>query len=49
MTEFSIPLRKVYLSPIIDCFDGMDKNMAVAELTRSISKTGCYPDNVAFR
>lgn len=23
ITEFSIPAGKVYLSPIIDCFDGM--------------------------
>ena len=23
ITEFNIPARKVYLSPIIDCFDGM--------------------------
>lgn len=23
ITEFSIPAGKVYLSPIVDCFDGM--------------------------
>lgn len=23
ITEFSIPAKKVYLSPVIDCFDGM--------------------------
>ena len=24
ITEFQIPAGKVYLSPIIDCFDGLD-------------------------
>ena len=23
ITEFSIPAGKIYLSPVIDCFDGM--------------------------
>ena len=94
ITEFHIPAGKVYLSPIIDCFDGMavswtigtspnaelvntmledairtlnisdhplvhsDRGchyrwpdwiqiMDTAELTRSMSKKGCSPDNSA--
>ena len=94
ITEFAIPSGKVYLSPIIDCFDGMVvkwnigttpdsilvnkmledaigtlstsehplvhtdrgchyrwtgwiKRMEAAELTRSMSKKGCSPDNAA--
>lgn len=94
ITEFHIPAGKVYLSPIIDCFDGMvvswtigtspnadlvntmlknaistlntsehpmvhsDRGchyrwpdwigiMEAAELTRSMSKKGCSPDNSA--
>lgn len=94
ITEFHIPAGKVYLSPIIDCFDGMAvswtigtspnaelvntmlqdaistlntserpmvhsdrgchyrwpdwiKIMDTAELTRSMSKKGCSPDNSA--
>lgn len=93
ITEFSIPAGKVYLSPIIDCFDGLvvawsigtspsadlansmlDKAIALlgeehpiihsdrgghyrwtgwidrmkaANLTRSMSKKGCSPDNSA--
>ena len=94
ITEFHIPAGKIYLSPIIDCFDGMvvswtigtspnaelvnvmlekaistlnttehpmvhsDRGchyrwsdwiriMDTAELTRSMSKKGCSPDNSA--
>ena len=94
ITEFSISAGKVYLSPIIDCFDGMAvswtigispnaelvnsmldaalplltgrehpiihsdrgghyrwpgwiERMEKAELTRSMSKKGCSPDNSA--
>ena len=94
ITEFHIPAGKIYLSPIIDCFDGMavswtigtspnadlvntmldgaisvlDKaespvihsdrgghyrwpgwieRMDKAQLTRSMSKKGCSPDNAA--
>ena len=94
ITEFSIPAGKVYLSPTIDCYDGMPVAWAVsdrpdaqlvnvmldraieslpqdahpiihtdrgchyrchgwiermdkAELTRSMSKKGCSPDNAA--
>ena len=94
ITEFHIPAGKVYLSPIIDCFDGMAvswsigtspdaqlantmlidaikilnvaerplvhsdrgchyrwpawiKIMEEANLTRSMSKKGCSPDNAA--
>lgn len=93
ITEFSIPAGKVYLSPIIDCFDGLvvawsigtspsadlansmlDKAIALlkeehpivhsdrgghyrwtgwiermntADLTRSMSRKGCSPDNSA--
>jgi len=94
ITEFSIPSGKVYLSPIIDCFDGMPvvweigttpnaemvnsmldmgisllnedekpivhsdrgnhyrwpgwiERMEKAQLTRSMSKKGCSPDNSA--
>lgn len=94
ITEFHIPAGKVYLSPIIDCFDGMAvswtigtspnaqlvntmltkaieilddsehplvhsdrgchyrwpewiKIMKDADLTRSMSKKGCSPDNAA--
>lgn len=94
LTEFNIPAGKVYLSPIIDCFDGMVVSWTIgtspdaelvntmldeaicnltdgerpivhsdrgshyrwpgwisrmenAELTRSMSKKGCSPDNSA--
>ncbi len=94
ITEFAIPAGKVYLSPIIDCFDGLAvawtigtspnaelvntmldtaisglteserptvhsdrgahyrwpgwiERMEKAELTRSMSKKGCSPDNSA--
>ena len=94
ITEFAIPAGKVYLSPVIDCFDGMVvswsisrspdailvndmldkaintlsetdhpivhtdrgchyrwpgwiKRMQDANLTRSMSKKGCSPDNSA--
>lgn len=93
ITEFRIPTGKVYLSPIIDCFDGLPvswtigtspnaelantmlrnaiatlkdehpivhsdrgchyrwpewiKIMESAQLTRSMSKKGCSPDNSA--
>lgn len=94
ITEFSIPAGKVYLSPIIDCFDGLPvvwtigtspnaeltnsmldagiallkehekpivhsdrgnhyrwpgwiERMERAQLTRSMSKKGCSPDNSA--
>jgi transposase InsO family protein/transposase-like protein len=94
ITEFHIPAGKIYLSPIIDCFDGMPvswtigtapdanlvntmldeaisildadekpilhsdrgchyrwpgwiKRMEKAQLTRSMSKKGCSPDNSA--
>lgn len=94
ITEFSIPAGKVYLSPIIDCFDGLPvswtigtspnanlvntmlddaietlrddekpivhsdrgchyrwsgwiERMEKADLTRSMSKKGCSPDNSA--
>lgn len=94
ITEFSISARKIYLSPIVDCFDGMAvswtigtspdaemvnsmldaavsllgkdehpvihsdrgghyrwpgwiERMQNAELTRSMSKKGCSPDNAA--
>ena len=94
ITEFAIPAGKVYLSPIIDCFDGMPvcwsvgtapdaslvnrmldeatshlqegehpivhtdrgchyrwpgwiTRMEAAQLTRSMSKKGCSPDNSA--
>ena len=94
ITEFHIPAGKVYLSPIIDCFDGLPvawsigtspdarlvntmldeaiqtlnenehpivhsdrgahyrwpgwiERMDAAELTRSMSKKGCSPDNAA--
>ena len=40
-TEFSIPAGKVYLSPLVDCFDGMIISWAVgtspnAELVNSM-------------
>lgn len=94
ITEFSIPAGKAYLSPIVDCFDGLVvawtigtspnaelvnsmldagvslltegerpivhsdrgchyrwpgwlERMERAELTRSMSKKGCSPDNAA--
>src|SRR5665648_240017 len=94
ITEFHIPAGKIYLSPIIDCFDGLPVSWAIgtspnaelvnimldeaisqlgeeekpivhsdrgchyrwpgwlermekAELTRSMSKKGCSPDNSA--
>jgi transposase InsO family protein/transposase-like protein len=94
ITEFSISAGKIYLSPIVDCFDGMAvswtigtspdadmvnsmldaavstlgederpvihsdrgghyrwpgwiERMQKAELTRSMSKKGCSPDNAA--
>ncbi|NLG89795.1 MAG: IS3 family transposase [Clostridiaceae bacterium] len=94
ITEFHIPAGKIYLSPIIDCFDGLPvswtigtspsaelvntmldeailslredekpiihsdrgshyrwpgwiERMEKAELTRSMSKKGCSPDNSA--
>ena len=94
ITEFAIPAGKVYLSPIVDCFDGLlvswridtspdstlvntmlddaisqlspkekpiihsdrgihyrwtgwIERMEEAELTRSMSKKGCSPDNSA--
>lgn len=94
ITEFRIPAGKIYLSPIIDCFDGLPvswtigtspdaelvntmldeaisvlgedehpiihsdrgchyrwpgwiKRMEKAQLTRSMSKKGCSPDNSA--
>lgn len=94
ITEFGLPAGKVYLSPIIDCFDGLPiswtigtspsaelantmldgaisilkegerpiihsdrgghyrwpgwiERMEVAQLTRSMSKKGCSPDNSA--
>jgi putative transposase len=94
ITEFHIPAGKIYLSPIIDCFDGLPvswtigtspnaelvnemldvaisqlredekpivhsdrgchyrwpgwlERMAKSELTRSMSKKGCSPDNSA--
>jgi transposase InsO family protein len=94
VTEFRIPAGKVYLSPIVDCFDGMPlswsistspdaemantsllgacgwlnegdhpkvhsdrgghyrwpgwiERMEAANLTRSMSKKGCSPDNAA--
>jgi len=94
ITEFHIPAGKIYLSPIIDCFDGFPVSWAIgtspnaelvnvmldeaisrlgedekpivhsdrgchyrwpgwiermekAELTRSMSKKGCSPDNSA--
>ena len=94
ITEFHIPAGKVYLSPVIDCFDGLtvswtvetspnanlantmldkaigtptqnehpivhsdrgghyrwpgwNERMNKAELTRSMSKKGCSPDNSA--
>lgn len=94
ITEFSIPAGKVYLSPIVDCFDGMAVSWTIgtspdaelvnsmldaavsvlengehpiihsdrgchyrwpgwiqrteeSELTRSMSKKGCSPDNSA--
>lgn len=94
ITEFNLPAGKVYLSPMIDCFDGLPvawtigtspdaelvntmlddaisqlqegehptvhtdrgchyrwpgwiTRMAVAGLTRSMSKKGCSPDNAA--
>ena len=30
ITEFSIPAGKVYLSPIVDCFDGMIPSWTVS-------------------
>lgn len=30
ITEFAIPARKIYLSPVIDCFDGMSVSWAIA-------------------
>lgn len=94
LTEFAIPAGKVYLSPIIDCFDGLPVSWSIstspnaelvngmldnairslnndekpilhsdrgahyrwpgwiermedAQLTRSMSKKGCSPDNSA--
>lgn len=94
LTEFQLPAGKVYLSPIIDCFDGMAVSWSIgtspdsgmvnsmldnaistlgeddcpvvhsdrgshyrwpgwitrmdaAQLTRSMSKKGCSPDNAA--
>lgn len=55
ITEFSIKAGKVYLSPIIDCLDGMpvswiigtSSNAELANLIRSMSWKGCSPDNSA--
>ena len=30
MTEFRIPAGKVYLSPIVDCFDGMPLSWSIS-------------------
>jgi putative transposase len=51
LTEFRIPAGKVYLSPIIDCFDGMVVSWAIgtspdAELVNTMldDALACLPD-----
>ena len=51
ITEFALPAGKVYLSVLVDCFDGLlpgwIERMEKAGLERSMSKKGCSPDNAA--
>ena len=37
ITEFAIPAGKVYLSPVIDCFDGMVVKREYSEQHRILS------------
>lgn len=51
ITEFALPAGKIYLSALVDCFDGLlpgwIERMEKAGLERSMSKKGCSPDNAA--
>lgn len=46
LTEFSIPAGKVYLSPVIDCYDGMPVSWTIgtspdAELANRMLRDAC--------
>ncbi|WP_142989396.1 IS3 family transposase, partial [Klebsiella pneumoniae] len=56
ITEFQLPAGKVYLSPVIDCFDGQVVSWSIGTrleriktsgLIRSMSRKGCSSDNAA--
>ncbi len=42
ITEFQIPAGKVYLSPIIDCFDGMVVSWTIARVGMQSWSTPCW-------
>ncbi|QTU84258.1 IS3 family transposase [Xiamenia xianingshaonis] len=46
VTQFSIPAGKIYLSPVIDCFDGMPVSWAIrkspnAEMANTMLRSAC--------